>query len=512
MRKITKKLAIALLAGITAAAGMGISASAAKKNSVKITVKPDNIKLAVGECIKIKKSASPKDPEQKWKFSSQDKDIALVSRNGNIVGLKGGTARIRVRAVNKNTVKTIKVTVDGDALYVCKTSLAKFVKMGIAAQEESTEEGKESLKYTIKDQTWKTMKFSNRTLTDTYITLDNVKTDKTYIESEKSYWLNARTSNMGKVEFVAKDAAATTKFEGTHIRPVLEIGTMARVTSVKYSADGLVILDPSSSGGSIEINTAADSTVNAGIQGGGSLTVNVTGGNAAKTNIDLDNVSIGDIDIAGAKNQVVSISSAGTTGSTISNIKIAEGTDDQKLDIGSNIMVGKVESQASGGQVETSAGVKEIPQNGSITNPNGSTGGGGGGAVSYGDTYTISKSFTSTVGNVSVTFANAGKATFTRAALDQLLADALQSGAAQTISSEDGEFTVTFAGTAPTIGSGGAINASGVTATVTKSGAQVGKYDLSVTGTYGKNYTVTADWSAYKTTSQKITLVEETKN
>jgi hypothetical protein len=497
MKKVTKKLAMALLFGVTALAGMSMSASAAKKNSVKITVKPADIKLAVGECIKIKKSVSPKDADQKWKFSSKDKDIALVSRNGNIVGLKGGTARIRVRACGKNTVKTIKVKVDGNALYVCKTSLAKFTKMGIATKEEGV------LKYTIADQTWETMKFSNRTLTDTYITLDNVKVTNTYIESEKSYWLNARTSHMGKVEFVPKDEAATTKFEGDYIRPVLEIGTMDRVTSVKYSADGLVILDPSATGGSVEIAPAKGSTINAGIQGGNDIDVAVDGGKNAVTNIDLNGTTIGQVDVTGGAGQKVNVSETGT-GSTIDNIAVGEGADDTSIDLGKGVTIGKVVSDASGTTVESNQGDKEVPEGGYVTFPSGGATGGGG----IYETYSISKTFNSSVGDVTVTFKDSGDVTFTRAELDELFAKVIASGASQTITS--GEFEVTFSGTNPSIGTDGSIDASGVTAVVTKSGQAVGTYELSVKGTYLNNYTVTADWSNHKS-SEKITSVTETK-
>lgn len=494
MKKATKKLAMALLIGVIAFAGMSMSASAAKKNSVKITVKPADIELAVGECIKIKKSASPKDEDQKWKFSSRDKDIALVSRNGNIVGLKGGIARIRVRACGKNTVETIKVKVDGDALYVCKTSLAKFLKMGIATQEEGT------LNYTIADQTWKTMKFSNRTLTDTYITLDNVKVTNTYIESEKSYWLNARNSHMGKVEFVPKDAAATTTFEGDYVRPVLEIGTMDRVTSVKYSADGLVILDSNATGGTVNINTAESSTINAGIHGGKDINITVAGGDDATTNIDLNKTSVEQIDTTGGTGQKVNISETGT-GSTVDNIAVDQGADNTKIDIGTGVSIKQVASDASGVSVESPQGNKDVPEGSYVTFPaNGSVAGG------IYENYSISKTFYSSVGDVTVTFAKAGDVTFTRKSLDDLLANVLVSGATQTIVS--GDFKVAFSGTNPSIATDGKINASGIKAVVTKNGQEVGTYELSVVGTYLKNYTVIADWSGYKS-SEKITKVTE---
>lgn len=521
MRNVTKKLAISLLVGVTALAGMSISASAAKKNSVTITTKPTNITLAIGECGKLKKSATLKSTgkkvsNQKWKFSSRDKDIALVSRNGNIVGLKGGTARIRVRAAGQNTVKTIKVTVDGDSLYVCKTSLAKFVNMGIATQEEGT------LNYTIKDQTYKTLKFSNRTLTDTHITLDNVTATNTYIESDKSYWINARKSKVGKVQFVAVDAAATTDFGNSSIstkvaasvRPVLEIGTWDPVSSVAYKANGLVILDPNTTGGTIQVETEAGKAINAGIQGGKNVAVNVTGGEAASTTIDLTNSTIADLNVAGASNQTVNV--VGGTDSTthgVATISVDKDASDTTITLGSGVTVDKVESAATGTKVENASGdVKDVPQNGSISNPNGTTGGGGGGAVSYGRTYSISHDFTSTVGDVTVTFADAGDATFTRENLDSLLENVIASGAAQTITSKEG-ITVTFASSAtiqkPTVGS--SIRVSGITATV-KAGdnTAIGTYTLSVTGTYASNYTVTATWTS-SSNSQEIKKVVETK-
>lgn len=519
MRSVTKKLAMALLVGATALAGMGISASAAKKNSVTITTQPANIKLAIGECGKLKKSATLKSTgkkvsNQKWKFSSQDKDIARVSRNGNIVGLKGGTARIRVRAAGQNTVKTIKVTVDGDALYVCKTSLAKFINMGIATQEEDT------LNYTIKDQTYKTLKFSTRTLTDTNITLDNVTATNTYIESDKSYWINARKSNVGKVQFVAAGAAATTDFGNSStgttvassVRPVLEIGTWDPVTSVKYKANGLVILDPNTTGGTVEVDTEAGKAINAGIEGGKNINVAVNGGEEAKTTIDLKNSTVSDLDINGAKSQTVNIIGAsGSTSANVTNIKVDKDAADTKIVIGSGVIVDKVESAATGTKVENASGdVKDVPQNGSVSNPNGTTGGGGGGAVSY-ETYSISHDFVSTVGDVKVTFANAGTATFKRTALDELLAKVIASGLPQTITSDEG-ISVSFASdatiSAPSAGS--AINVSDITATVTKDDTTIGKYKLSVSGTFGKQYKVTADWSENKS-SQKITKVEEIK-
>ncbi len=490
MKRVTKKLAIAFLVGITAAAGMGITASAAKKNSVKITVKPDNIKLAIGECIKIKKSATPKDPNQKWKFSSRDKDIALVSRNGNIVGLKGGTARIRVRAAGKNTVKTIKVKVDGNSLYVCKTSLAKFIKMGIATKEE------DKLNYTIKDQTWGTIKFSNRTLTDTYITMDNVKANNTYIESSKSYWINARTSQMGKVLFVPKDSAATTKFEDTHVRPVLEIGTMSHVDSARFRADGLIILDPGAAGGTVVVEPGAGETVNAGIQGGRDLNVEVQGGEGSKSNIDLNNSDINDVVVDESKNQTVTVSpnENATEHSHIGSLKAEEGADNTKFVVDGDIDVGKVESAAEGTIIETPSGEKEVPKDGSVTNPNDTTtGGGGGGGTIFGQSHTISHYFQSHVGDVVVTFEKAGDATFKRTDMDQLLQDVLANKGELTITASEGH-KVTFTGAPQAIPENGKINASGITATVTKDGETVGTYRLSVTGTYGKEYTVRADW------------------
>ena len=106
MKKLTKQLAIVIIAALLLAGVAGSEAVAAKKAKIS------NSKLAlkVGQTKKISVKNLTKKQQKKVKWSSRNKKVASVNKSGKVTAKKKGTAKITAKVGKKKY--TCKVTVN----------------------------------------------------------------------------------------------------------------------------------------------------------------------------------------------------------------------------------------------------------------------------------------------------------------------------------------------------------------------------------------------------------------
>ena len=101
----TAKLQITLASGLKKNVTIKVQKSAVK--TTKVTVASKKVTIQKGKKIVLKPVVTPFTSRQKVTYTSSNKKVATVSKNGVVTGKKKGTAKITVRSGNK----TVKVTV-----------------------------------------------------------------------------------------------------------------------------------------------------------------------------------------------------------------------------------------------------------------------------------------------------------------------------------------------------------------------------------------------------------------
>lgn len=101
----TAKLQITLASGLKKNVTIKVQKSAVK--TTKVTVASKKVTIQKGKKTVLKPVVTPFTSRQKVTYTSSNKKVATVSKNGVVTGKKKGTAKITVRSGNK----TVKVTV-----------------------------------------------------------------------------------------------------------------------------------------------------------------------------------------------------------------------------------------------------------------------------------------------------------------------------------------------------------------------------------------------------------------
>ncbi|MBQ6362019.1 MAG: Ig-like domain-containing protein [Lachnospiraceae bacterium] len=83
--------------------------AAAKKKNKTITVSSDLLNIYVGKSKTLTAKVNGKKKKVKW--SSKNKSIATVDKNGKVTGVKQGTTKIYAKSGSKKTAVTVKVSV-----------------------------------------------------------------------------------------------------------------------------------------------------------------------------------------------------------------------------------------------------------------------------------------------------------------------------------------------------------------------------------------------------------------
>lgn len=128
-----KNLAYALLLTFSLAAMLFTSCDKSKENNGVITVKKTSLQLYEGETVKIEASV---EPSGALAFSSLDKSVATVDKNGLVTAKKEGKTIIEVSASNASEKKNVQVEVKKLLVMPPKGSEMPVLKFFFESNEE----------------------------------------------------------------------------------------------------------------------------------------------------------------------------------------------------------------------------------------------------------------------------------------------------------------------------------------------------------------------------------------
>lgn len=103
----TAKLQITLDSGLKKTVTVKVQKAAVK--TTKVTVANTKVTVQKGKKVTLKPVVTPFTSKQKVTYTTSNKKIAIVSKNGVVTGKKKGTAKITVKSGNKSVKVTVKV-------------------------------------------------------------------------------------------------------------------------------------------------------------------------------------------------------------------------------------------------------------------------------------------------------------------------------------------------------------------------------------------------------------------
>lgn len=106
-KKGSAKLEITLSSGLTKTVTVKVQKTAVKTSKVKVAEKKLTVKK--GEKASLKATVAPFTSAQKLTYTSSNKKVATVSKNGIVTAKKAGTAKITVKSGSKKVTVTITV-------------------------------------------------------------------------------------------------------------------------------------------------------------------------------------------------------------------------------------------------------------------------------------------------------------------------------------------------------------------------------------------------------------------
>ena len=106
-KKGSAKLEITLASGLTKTVTVKVQKTAVKTSKVKVAEKKLTVKK--GEKASLKATVAPFTSAQKLTYTSSNKKVATVSKNGIVTAKKAGTAKITVKSGSKKVTVTITV-------------------------------------------------------------------------------------------------------------------------------------------------------------------------------------------------------------------------------------------------------------------------------------------------------------------------------------------------------------------------------------------------------------------
>ena len=106
-KKGSAKLEITLASGLTKTVTVKVQKTAVKTSKVKVAEKKLTVKK--GEKASLKATVAPFTSAQKLTYTSSNKKVATVSKNGIVTAKKAGTAKITVKSGGKKVTVTITV-------------------------------------------------------------------------------------------------------------------------------------------------------------------------------------------------------------------------------------------------------------------------------------------------------------------------------------------------------------------------------------------------------------------
>ena len=107
--KITGKTTIQVKLASGKTININVKVQNSSVSTTDLTVKKDKISISKGKAYKIKVSKTPFTSQSNISFSTSNKKVAIVSKNGTVTGLKKGTAYITIKS--GNVKKKVKVSV-----------------------------------------------------------------------------------------------------------------------------------------------------------------------------------------------------------------------------------------------------------------------------------------------------------------------------------------------------------------------------------------------------------------
>lgn len=107
--KITGKTTIQVKLASGKTININVKVQNSSVSTTNLTVKKDKISISKGKSYKIKVSKTPFTSQSNISFSTSNKKVAIVSKNGTVTGLKKGTAYITIKS--GNVKKKVKVSV-----------------------------------------------------------------------------------------------------------------------------------------------------------------------------------------------------------------------------------------------------------------------------------------------------------------------------------------------------------------------------------------------------------------
>ena len=103
----TAKLQITLASGLKKTVTVKVQKAAVK--TTKVTVESTKVTVKKGKKVTLKPVVAPFTSKQKVTYTTSNKKVATVSKNGVVTGKKKGTAKITVKSGNKSVKVTVKV-------------------------------------------------------------------------------------------------------------------------------------------------------------------------------------------------------------------------------------------------------------------------------------------------------------------------------------------------------------------------------------------------------------------
>ena len=146
-KKGSAKLEITLSSGLTKTVTVKVQKTAVKTSKVKVAEKKLTVKK--GEKASLKATVAPFTSAQKLTYTSSNKKVATVSKNGIVTAKKAGTAKITVKSGSKKVTVTITVSkTKTTAITVAKDITVKKGKTYSLKAKVAPKNSDEKLTYT----------------------------------------------------------------------------------------------------------------------------------------------------------------------------------------------------------------------------------------------------------------------------------------------------------------------------------------------------------------------------